>query len=144
MKLLKFYSTSCGTCGRMSHYDNKVATELGLEFKSYKINTESFNSNSHLLDIVREERGRVGFPTYVVTDDAGNYKGNVMGGYDKGKFREALKQVLNGDEANTFAPKPGSEGCPYYTMRCICECRSSGDDSVSDQWDIPYVESSLG
>lgn len=144
MKLLKFYSTSCGTCGRMSHYDNKVATELGLEFKSYKVNTEAFNSNSHLLDIVREERGRVGFPAYVVTDDDGNYKGNVMGGYEKGKFREALKQVLNGDTTFDSAPTPGGVDCPYYTLRCICDCRSSTDDSVSDQAFVPYIDSYLG
>ena len=143
MKLHKFYSTSCGICGRMSHYDNKVATELGLEFKSYKKNTEPFNSNSHLLDIVREDRGRVGFPAYVVTDDDGNYKGNVMGGYDKGKFREALKQVLNG-EAATRSPAPGSGDCPFYTMSCSCFCFESTDDSTEKTEYRTSTQESLG
>ena len=143
MKLHKFYNTSCGICGRMSHYDNKVATELGLEFRSYKENTEPFSSNSHLLDIVREERGRVGFPTYVVTDDDGNYKGNVMGGYDKGKFREALKQALNG-EATTRSPAPGSGDCPYYTMSCSCFCFESTDDSVEKTEYRTATQESLG
>ena len=32
MHLIKFSSEDCGTCHRMSHYDGKVAEELGCSF----------------------------------------------------------------------------------------------------------------
>ena len=34
LTVLKFSSEDCGTCHRMSHYDAKVAEELGLVFVS--------------------------------------------------------------------------------------------------------------
>ena len=34
MHVIKFSSEDCGTCHRMSHYDAKVAGELGAEFVS--------------------------------------------------------------------------------------------------------------
>ena len=34
MHVIKFSSEDCGTCHKMSHYDAKVAEELGAEFVS--------------------------------------------------------------------------------------------------------------
>ena len=36
MKVVKYGSSGCGPCSRMSHYDEKVVRELGLDFEYVK------------------------------------------------------------------------------------------------------------
>ena len=45
MHLIKFSSEDCGTCHRMSHYDGKVAEELGCSFISVMLqDTEMYRN----------------------------------------------------------------------------------------------------
>ena len=45
MHLIKFSSEDCGTCHRMSHYDSKVAEELGCSFISVMLqDTEMYRN----------------------------------------------------------------------------------------------------
>ena len=50
MHLIKFSSEDCGTCHRMSHYDGKVAEELGCSFISVMLqDTEMYRKYRKIL-----------------------------------------------------------------------------------------------
>jgi hypothetical protein len=83
LTVLKFSSEDCGTCHRMSHYDAKVAEELGLAFVSV------------MLQYPNKEG--MGWPTYLVVSDVHAdfvVHGELKGGMPKGDFRERLQSLL--------------------------------------------------
>ena len=96
--LLKFWSSSCGICGRMKHYDWKIAEELGLGFISVQRGTDEWDKYEYVLDEQFPDDDTVGYPTYIVAGDRldGSLAalGHAGGGADKGKFRERVKSVL--------------------------------------------------
>ena len=48
--VIKFSSEDCGICHKMSFYDEKVATELGLEFISVKMqDTQTYRKYRKLM-----------------------------------------------------------------------------------------------
>ena len=50
MHVIKFSSEDCGTCHKMSHYDAKVAEELGAEFVSVMLqDTEAYRKYRKIL-----------------------------------------------------------------------------------------------
>ena len=50
LTVLKFSSEDCGTCHRMSHYDSKVAEELGCAFVSVMLqDTETYRKYRKVL-----------------------------------------------------------------------------------------------
>ena len=106
--LLKFSSDACGICHRMGHYDCTVAEELGLGFECVKdddvIGLEYYQP---VVDVLYPD-GDMGFPTYILVEwtDEDNFSvlGEVLGGSDKGIFRERLKAVIEAwnDGVNTY------------------------------------------
>ena len=44
MRIVKYGSSGCGPCSRMSHYDEKVVRELGLDFEYVKKRAPEYNS----------------------------------------------------------------------------------------------------
>lgn len=101
LTLLKFSSEDCGTCHRMSHYDAKVAEELGLEFVSVMLqDTETYRRYRKVLLAQYPNKEGMGWPTYlmvrVVRDLEASFEihGEVKGGMPKGDFRQRLQELL--------------------------------------------------
>ena len=81
----------------MSHYDEKVATEVGLTFHVCKVtNEDDYINYRHVLLLRYPELEGVGYPTYVMVDELEHptMLGSIRGGIEKGKFREKLQKLL--------------------------------------------------
>jgi hypothetical protein len=98
LTLLKFSSEDCGTCHRMSHYDAKVAEELGVGFVSVMLqDTETYRRYRKVLLAQYPNKEGMGWPTYLVVSEAETdfvIHGEVKGGMPKGEFRERLRSLL--------------------------------------------------
>ena len=96
--VLKFSSEDCGTCHRMSHYDGKVAEELGLGFISVMLqDTETYRKYRKVLMAQYPNKEGMGWPTYlIVTDPEGEFviHGELKGGMPKGDFRDKLQALV--------------------------------------------------
>ena len=103
LTLLKFSSEDCGTCHRMSHYDAKVAEELGLAFVSVMLqDTDTYRLYRKVLLAQYPTKEGMGWPTYLVVSDVHAefvVHGELKGGMPKGDFRERLQQLLHQAEA---------------------------------------------
>ncbi|MFM7228593.1 MAG: TlpA family protein disulfide reductase [Cyanobacteriota bacterium] len=96
--VLKFSSEDCGTCHRMSHYDARVAEELGLAFVSVMLqDTETYRRYRKVLLAQYPNKEGMGWPTYLVVEDPeGDFRihGELRGGMPKGDFRERLTALI--------------------------------------------------
>ena len=96
--VLKFSSEDCGTCHRMSHYDSKVAEELGLGFVSVMLqDTETYRKYRKVLMAQYPNKEGMGWPTYlIVTNPEGDFviHGELKGGMPKGDFRDKLSALI--------------------------------------------------
>lgn len=99
LMLLKFSSEDCGTCHRMSHYDGKVAEELGLTFVSVMLqDTDTYRRYRKVLLARYPNKEGMGWPTYLVVSDVEAdfvIHGEVKGGMAKGDFRLRLQELLD-------------------------------------------------
>jgi hypothetical protein len=102
LTVLKFSSEDCGTCHRMSHYDAKVAEELGLEFVSVMLqDTETYRTYRKVLLAQYPNKEGMGWPTYLVVRDVHAefvVHGELKGGMPKGDFRQRLQDLLEAVE----------------------------------------------
>lgn len=98
--VIKFSSEDCGICHKMSFYDEKVATELGLEFISVKMqDTQTYRKYRKILLAQYPDKSEMGWPTYLICDSPeGEFSivGEVKGGHPKGEFRSKLQAVIDG------------------------------------------------
>jgi hypothetical protein len=98
LTLLKFSSEDCGTCHRMSHYDARVAEDLGLEFVSVMLqDTDTYRRYRRVLLAQYPSKEGMGWPTYLLVSDAEAdfvIHGELKGGMPKGDFRERLQACL--------------------------------------------------
>ena len=98
LTVLKFSSEDCGTCHRMSHYDSKVAEELGCTFVSVMLqDTETYRKYRKVLLAQYPNKEGMGWQTYpVVEDPEGEFsiQGEIKGGMPKGDFRTKLSALL--------------------------------------------------
>lgn len=98
LTLLKFSSEDCGTCHRMSHYDARVADELGLTFVSVMLqDTETYRRYRRVLLAQYPNKEGMGWPTYLIVRDVEAsfvIHGEVKGGMPKGDFRLRLQELL--------------------------------------------------
>jgi len=96
--VIKFSSEDCGICHKMSFYDQKVATELGLEFVDVKMqDTVTYRQYRQVLLAQYPDKSQMGWPTYIICDDPHEdftILGEVKGGHPKGQFRSRLQAVL--------------------------------------------------
>jgi hypothetical protein len=96
--VIKFSAEDCGICHKMSFYDQKVATELNLEFINVKMqDTATYRKYRQILLTQYPNKEGMGWPTYIVCDSPeGDFKilGEVKGGHPKGEFRDRLKTIL--------------------------------------------------
>ncbi|MGD2181069.1 thioredoxin family protein [Lusitaniella coriacea] len=96
--VIKFSSEDCGICHKMSFYDQKVATELDLDFIDVKMqDTQTYRKYRQILLAQYPNKEGMGWPTYLICDSPeGDFKilGEVKGGHPKGEFRNRLKSVL--------------------------------------------------
>ncbi|MFM7269777.1 MAG: TlpA family protein disulfide reductase [Cyanobium sp.] len=96
--VLKFSSEDCGTCHRMSHYDAKVAEELGLSFVSVMLqDTETYRRYRKVLLAQYPNKEGMGWPTYLVVSELEAdfvIHGEVKGGLPKADFRERIRATL--------------------------------------------------
>ena len=97
--LLKFWSTTCGICGRMSAYDSKVAEAKGIEFVSVqRKDTKTWDRLTYVAKQKYEDPSQMGYPTYLLCQGAGlddlKVLGEVLGGSDKGEFRRKIEAIL--------------------------------------------------
>jgi thiol-disulfide isomerase/thioredoxin len=103
LSLLKFSSEDCGTCHRMSHYDAKVAEELGLVFVSVMLqDTETYRRYRKVLLAQYPNKEGMGWPTYLIVRDAEAsfvIHGELRGGMPKGDFRQRLQELLEALES---------------------------------------------
>lgn len=84
----------------MSHIDAKVAAELDLEFHVCKVTeVDDYIKYRHVLLLRYPDLEGVGYPTYCLIDNLEDPKllGSLRGGYDKGKFRSKLQDLLKGE-----------------------------------------------
>ena len=99
LTLLKFSSEDCGTCHRMSHYDAKVAQELGLSFVSVMLqDTETYRLYRKVLLAQYPNKEGMGWPTYLMVSDVEAsfvIHGELKGGMPKGDFRQRLQTLLD-------------------------------------------------
>ena len=83
----------------MSFYDQKVATELGLEFVDVKMqDTATYKKYRKILRSQYPDKSQMGWPTYLVCEaPEADFQilGEVKGGHPKGEFRNRLKSILN-------------------------------------------------
>ena len=98
MHLIKFSSEDCGTCNRMSHYDGKVAEELGCNFISVMLQaTETTRKDRKILLTQYPNNEGMGWPIYLLVNDSdGDFsiEGELKGGMPKGDFRAKLAELL--------------------------------------------------
>jgi hypothetical protein len=98
--LVKFSSEDCGICHKMSFYDAKVATELGLQFIDVKMqDTATYRKYRNILIAQYPDKSGMGWPTYFVCNDPDaefQVLGEVKGGHPKGEFRKRLQGILEG------------------------------------------------
>ena len=98
LTLLKFSSEDCGTCHRMSHYDAKVAEELGVGFVSVMLqDTDTYRRYRKVLLAQYPNKEGMGWPTYLVVSNPESdfvIHGEVKGGMPKGDFRERIRATL--------------------------------------------------
>ena len=98
MHLIKFSSDECGVCHRMSHYDAKVAEELGCNFVSVMLqDTEVYRKYRRILLAKYPNKEGMGWPTYLlVSDPEAEFAihGELKGGMQKGEFRDKLSSLL--------------------------------------------------
>jgi len=96
--LLKFSSEDCGTCHRMSHYDAKVAEDLGLGFVSVMLqDTDTYRRYRKVLLAQYPTKEGMGWPTYLLVSDLEAefvIHAELKGGMPKGDFRERLSAVI--------------------------------------------------
>lgn len=97
--VLKFSSEDCGTCHRMSHYDEKVSLELGFDFIDVKMqDTQTYRKYRKFLIKQYPTKEGMGWPTYLITDtleDDFKIIGELKGGMQKGEFRTKLDKLKN-------------------------------------------------
>ncbi|MDV3350822.1 thioredoxin family protein [Leptolyngbyaceae cyanobacterium CCMR0082] len=97
--VLKFSSEDCGICHKMSFYDAKVASELGLDFIDIKMqDTATYRKYRRVLLTQYPDKSDMGWPTYIICEEPeGEFKilGEVKGGHPKGEFRKRLQAVIN-------------------------------------------------
>jgi hypothetical protein len=97
--VIKFSSEDCGICHKMSFYDQKVATELNLDFIDVKMqDTATYRKYRKILLAQYPKKEDMGWPTYIVCDspDADfSILGEVKGGHPKGEFRSRLQAILD-------------------------------------------------
>ncbi len=98
LTVLKFSSEDCGTCHRMSHYDELVSKELGCNFISVIMqNVESYRKYRKVLLSRYPNKEGMGWPTYLIVSNPDadfNIHGEVKGGLPKGQFRERISAIL--------------------------------------------------
>lgn len=96
--VIKFSSEDCGICHKMAFYDQKVATELGLNFIDVKMqDTTTYRKYRKILLTQYPDKAEMGWPTYIICDEPeGEFQilGDVRGGHPKGEFRTRLQAVL--------------------------------------------------
>ena len=100
LKLVKFWSESCGICHRMSHYDSKVAEELGVKFISIEESDDAlWDRWVHVAKPLYDDTDGMGWPTYILVNHHNEKDfftiGEVVGGSDKGSFRKRLKALVD-------------------------------------------------
>ena len=97
--LLKFSSEDCGTCHKMSFYDEKVTRELGCEFISVKLqDTMIYRKYRKILLAQYPDKTGMGWPTYLLVSNVESdfiIEGELKGGMTKGDFRKKLESILN-------------------------------------------------
>ena len=117
--VLKFWSTSCGICGRMAHYDQKVSEEEGATYISVqKLKPDVWARYLYVAKQKFEDPNtQMGFPTYMVCKGPGDLSLEVVdvinGGMDKGKFRAKVKagiakakESFQSEAGTTDSPEP--------------------------------------
>jgi hypothetical protein len=96
--VVKFSSEDCGTCHKMSFYDQKVAEELGMGFIDVKMqDREAYTKYRKILLTQYPTKEGMGWPTYLVCDEPDgefNILGEVRGGHPKGDFRQKLQAIV--------------------------------------------------
>ncbi|WP_218080534.1 hypothetical protein [Anthocerotibacter panamensis] len=96
--VIKFSSEGCGTCHRMSFYDQKVAEELGLRFIDVKMqDTATYRQYRKILLAQYPDKKDMGWPTYIVCAEPETefqVLGEVKGGHPRGEFKSRLQAVL--------------------------------------------------
>ncbi|MBF2063268.1 MAG: thioredoxin family protein [Calothrix sp. C42_A2020_038] len=99
LAVIKFSSEDCGICHKMAFYDQKVSTELGLEFIDVKMqDTATYRKYRQILLSQYPDKSEMGWPTYIVcSSPEGEFEiiGEVKGGHPKGEFRARLQAVLD-------------------------------------------------
>ena len=114
IEVVKIGSKSCGSCGKMTHYDEKVTRELGYEWRNLEKGTDAYKYATDILNEVRKFFGRsIGFPTYAIYED-GKLVHAFMGATDKGTFRRRLqRETLNSKavKVNVIPVEEGGEEC---------------------------------
>jgi hypothetical protein len=98
LALIKFSSEDCGICHKMAFYDEKVATELGLEFIDVKMqDTATYKQYRKILLTQYPDKSTMGWPTYLLCENPqGEFKivGEIKGGHPKGEFRTKLQNIV--------------------------------------------------
>jgi len=96
--VIKFSSEGCGTCHRMSFYDQKVVQELGLRFIDVKMqDTATYRQYRKVLLAQYPTKTDMGWPTYLVCDEPEAefaILGEVKGGHPRGEFKRKLQTIL--------------------------------------------------
>ncbi len=99
ISILKFSSEDCGTCHRMSHYDENVSNELDCNFISVVLqDTVTYKKYRKILLKQYPNKQGMGWPTYLVVknvDDDFEIIGEVKGGMSKGDFRSRLSKIVS-------------------------------------------------
>ncbi|HIK55928.1 MAG TPA: thioredoxin family protein [Synechococcales cyanobacterium M55_K2018_004] len=98
LAVIKFSSEDCGLCHKMSHYDQKVAEELGMSFVDVKMqDTPTYRKYRKILLTQYPDKAEMGWPTYIICEEPeGEFKiiGEVKGAHPKGELREKLQAVM--------------------------------------------------
>jgi hypothetical protein len=96
--VVKFSSEDCGICHKMSFYDQKVATELGLDFIDVKMQDRAtYGKYRKILLHQYPTKEGMGWPTYLICDNPdGDFQiiGELRGGHPKGDFRQKLQEIV--------------------------------------------------
>ena len=98
LTVVKFSSEDCGTCHRMSHYDEKVSKELGFNFISVSMQDPLLYRKYRPILIAKyPNKEGMGWPTYLIVKNPENnfsILGELKGGMSKGDFRAGLSKLI--------------------------------------------------
>ncbi len=129
MKIIKYGSGSCGPCGRMAKFDERVVREEGLDYQYLKKKTPDYIKDK----IKHQLSSPPANPQYVLVEDD-VVKGTFIGATDPGTFRQRIRTLVEEKDGAccTSDDRSGKgKNCEYNGNNWVKDTYDSGGDNYT-------------